>query len=400
VRSAMEWAQVKTLAADGVSQRGIAERLGINRRTVKRLLEAGEPPRYARSPAGSMLDPLEPVIRRLLEECPDMKAPRVTETLRDDYGYAGSVDLVRRRMAALRPARTERAAQRTGYRPGQVMQVDWAEMPTRPRLWGRERRVYALICSLPFSGASTAHFSFDMTIESFLEGHVRAFDWLGGVPRELVYDNVRSVVARRDGDRVAWNPRFVQLRGHYAFHATACTPATPREKGSVEGAVRYHKTGFWPARRFSSLEELDDVYADWRDRVALPRRHATGRFVVAERLAVERAALRPLPPVDFDAAGRRSSRVPLDGYLKHAGSFYRAPAALVHQRVELRFDRDRVWIEHRGATVARYPRSYTPGRWQPPPRMRREPPPSAPVAAIAVPAVVPPALSEYAELCP
>ena len=64
------------------------------------------------------------------------------------------------------------------------MQVDWAEMPTRPKLYGRERRVYALICSLPFSGASTAHFSFDMTAESFLEGHVRAFAWLGGVPRE------------------------------------------------------------------------------------------------------------------------------------------------------------------------------------------------------------------------
>ena len=59
------------------------------------------------------------------------------------------------------------------------MQVDWAEMPTRPRIAGRERRVYALICTLPFSGASTAHFSFDMTIESFLEGHVRAFDVAG-----------------------------------------------------------------------------------------------------------------------------------------------------------------------------------------------------------------------------
>ncbi len=111
--------------------------------------------------AGSMLDAFEPVVRRLLEECPDIKAPRVTETLRDDYGYVGSVDLVRRRMAALRPASGERAAQRTGYRPGQVMQVDWAEMPTRPRIDGRERRVYALICSLPYSGASTAHFSFD-----------------------------------------------------------------------------------------------------------------------------------------------------------------------------------------------------------------------------------------------
>jgi transposase len=345
-----------------------------------------------------MLDPLEPVIGRLLDEWEDIKAPRVTEALRDDYGYRGSVDLVRKRIAVLRP-REVRPAQRTGYRPGQVAQFDWAEMPTRPQVAGRERRVYALVCSLPYSGASTAHFSFDMTVESFLEGHVRAFGWLGGVPRECVYDNLRAAVARRDGDVVTWNPRFVQLRGHYAFHATPCTPATPREKGSVEGAVRYTKTGFWPARRFSSLTELDQVYADWRDRIALPRRHATGRFVVAERLAHERELLRPLPPVCFDAAGRRPSRVPLDGYLKHAGSFYRAPVSLVHQRVELRFDRDEVWIEHRGQVVARYPRSYQAGVWQPAPQMRPEPPTAAPLIPVAAPQVVPPALSDYAELC-
>jgi transposase len=399
VRSAVEWAEVRALAADGVSQREIAGRLGINRRTVKRLVVADAPPRYERAAAGSMLDPLVPVIRRLIEECPEIRAPRVTEALRDDFGYTGSVDLVRKRIAVLRPPGGERAAQRTGYRPGQVMQVDWAEMPTRPSVWGRERRVYALICSLPFSGASTAHFTFDMTIESFLQGHVRAFDWLGGVPRECVYDNLRSAVARREGQAVTWNQRFLQLRGHYAFHATACTPGTPREKGSVEGAVRYTKTGFWPARRFSSLEELDDVYARWRDRVALPRRHATGQFIVAERLDVEREALRSLPPVDFDAAGRRSSRVPLDGYLKHAGSFYRAPESLVHQRVELRFDRDMVWIEHRGLTVARYPRSYLQGRWLPPARMRPEPPTAAALTPIAAPEIVPPMLSDYAELC-
>jgi transposase len=398
VRSAVEWAQVRAMAADGVSQREIAARLGINRRTVKRLVEAGEPPRYERKPAGSMLDPLESVIRRLMDEWPQIKAPRVTELLRDEYGYAGSVDLVRKRMAGLRP-REVRPAQRTGYRPGQVMQVDWAEMPTRPRVAGRERRVYALICSLPYSGASTAHFSFDMTIESFLEGHVLAFDWLGGVPRECVYDNLRAAVARRERDVITWNQRFVQLRGHYAFHATACTPETPREKGSVEGAVRYTKTGFWPARRFSSLAELDEVYADWRDRIALPRRHATGRFVVGERLAHERELLRPLPPVAFDAAGRRSSRVPLDGYLKHAGSFYRAPEGLVHQRVELRWGRDQVWVEHRGEVVARYRRSYVAGTWQPEPRMRPEPPQPAPLVAIATPEIVPPALSDYAGLC-
>ena len=104
-------------------------------------------------------------------------------------------------------------------------------MPTRPKIAGRERRVHALICSLPFSGAATAH-TFAMTIESLLQGHVGAFEWLGGVPRECVYDNRRSAVARRermDGrDVISWNARFSQLRGHYASHAHACTPETPR----------------------------------------------------------------------------------------------------------------------------------------------------------------------------
>lgn len=74
-----------------------------------------------------------------------------------------------------------------------------------------------------------------------MEGHVRAFEWLGGVPRECVYDNLRAAVARRDAQQVTWAPRFSQLRGHYAFHAHASTPGTPREKGGVEGAVRFHK---------------------------------------------------------------------------------------------------------------------------------------------------------------
>lgn len=148
------------LDADGVSWRQIANQLGIDPRAVKRLAESSEPPSYRRAPAGSMLDPLEPLIRELLEEWEDIKAPRGTEHLRDHHGYPGSVDLVRKRMAQIRP-RSERPAQRTGYRPAQVMQGDWAEMPTRPKIAGRERRVYALVCSLPYSGASTVHFSFE-----------------------------------------------------------------------------------------------------------------------------------------------------------------------------------------------------------------------------------------------
>jgi subtilase family protein len=96
--------------------------------------------------------------------------------LREEYGYEGSVDLVKRRLRALRPPAV-RATQRTGYRPGQVLQLDWAEMPTRPTLAGRERRVYALVASLPYSGAQTAFFSFEMTLEAFLEGHDTGVRW-------------------------------------------------------------------------------------------------------------------------------------------------------------------------------------------------------------------------------
>jgi transposase len=398
VRSALEWAEVRTLAANGVSQREIARRLGINRRTVRRMLEADAPPSYRRAPQGSKVDRFEPVIRATLAECPGIKAPRMTDILRDEHGYEGSVDVVKRRLRELRPP-SERPAQRTGYRPGQVLQLDWLELPTRPKVAGRERRVYALLATLPYSGAQSAHFSFDMTAESFLEGHVAILDWLGGVVRECVYDNLRSVVAKRDGDEIRWNERFLHLRGHYAFHSTACTPQTPREKGSVEGGVRYLKTGFWPARRISSLADLDEQYADWRERVCNRRLHSTGRFLVHERLAAERQALRPLPPSRFDYAYARESRVPLDGYLRYRQSFYRAPEALVHQRVCLRADRDSVWICHRGAEVARYPRSYEPGSWLPPPRLRPEPPTVPMPAEIAIPAIAPPELRDYAALC-
>jgi len=386
------------LAAEGLSQREIARRLGINRRTVIRLARSDEPPHYRRPALGSQLDPLEPVLRQLVEEWPQIKAPRVTEILRLEYGFGGSERLVREHLRRLRPT-SVRPAQRTGYRPAQVLQLDWAELPTRPRIAGRERRVYALVAALPYSGAQTAHFSFDLTLESFLEGHVRAFEFFGGVPRECVYDNLRSVVARREREQVVWNQRFLHLRGHYAFHSSACTPETPREKGSVEAAVRHLKSGFWPARRFRDLGELDEQYVDWRDGVCNARVHASGRFPVAERLAEERAALRPLPPTRFDWSGHRSVRVPIDGYLKHGRCFYRAPERLVHERVELRFDRDEVWIVHRGVEVARYGRSYEQGLWLPPPVMRPEPPAPPRAALIAPVAVAPPELAAYAELC-
>jgi hypothetical protein len=163
--------------------------------------------------------------------------------------------------------------------------------------------------------------------------------------------------------------------------------------------VRYLKTGFWPARRFQTLGELDAQYADWRDEVANRRRHASGRFLVDARLEEERRALRQLPPERFDWSAGRVVRVPLDGYLRHGGCFYRAPSTLVHQRVELRSNRDEVWILAHGLRVAFYRRCYEPGSWLPAPIMRPEPPATAPPATLTTAQIAPPELADYAELC-
>jgi len=101
----LEWAQVRALVADGISEREIARRLGMNRRTVARLARSAEPPRYRRAPTGSQLDSFEPVLRRLLEEWPQIKAPRLAEILRADYGYTGSLRLVQEHLKGRRSVR-------------------------------------------------------------------------------------------------------------------------------------------------------------------------------------------------------------------------------------------------------------------------------------------------------
>ena len=179
-----------------------------------------------------MLDPLEPVLRQLVADFEDIKAPRVTELLRDDYGYSGSIDLVRKRLAELRP-KTARPAQKTAYRPGQVMQVDWAEMPTRPKVLGRERRVYALVCTLPFSGASTAHFTFDMTIESFLQGHVTALTGSAGCRASASMTTCvrRSVVRAGRGSSPTCSPSPTTCRSIPSSSAT--TIAYPTSTAAI-----------------------------------------------------------------------------------------------------------------------------------------------------------------------
>ena len=158
-------------------------------------------------------------------------------------------------------------------------------MPTRTWVLGVERRVLCADRVVAVFRSADCPFRFRRDA-GVVHGGSRAgrSHWLGGVPRECVYDNLRvgGCQARQSALASVGNQRFLHLRSHYAFHSTACTPSSPREKGSVEGAVWYLKTGFWPGRRWETLPELDQVYGDWRNQVAHRRRHATGERGLGE----------------------------------------------------------------------------------------------------------------------
>jgi transposase len=393
--SGSDWWEVRRLAQAGMSQREIAVRLGINRRTVAKMTATAEPPTTDPALRGSQLDPLMLAIDAALAQQPGMQAPGMTELLRAQQGYGGSVDLVRRRLAEVR-ADPEDAAAAVGPLAGGAVEWDWARMRQRPWMGGVRRSVWALVASLPFSGAQTAHFSLDATLESFLEGHVRVFDWLQGVPAAGTYEHLLPVVAKRDTRQaLRWNRRFRALRGHYAFSSAVYRapegetldggqPPEPDEqpasrmdgadeprgtaRDSLAQAVERLHESFWPTQRFKGLAELDVVYASWRDEAAHPERNAaTGGLLVAERLVEERAALQALPSTEFDFSVRRTTRVSADGYVLYGACFYKVPGELAGAHVELHATRDLVWIEARGVRVAQYARSYKPGVWLPRP---------------------------------
>src|SRR6202022_2304080 len=124
---------------------------------------------------------------------------------------------------------------------------------------------------LSWSRAIYARFMLDQTLESFLRGHVLAFEALGGVPRSALYDNLKSVVLERVGDVIRFHPRLLELAGHYHFAPKPVAPARGNQKGRVERAIRYLRDSFFAARSFHSLDDLNAQLGDWIDRVALAR---------------------------------------------------------------------------------------------------------------------------------
>ena len=209
----------------------IAAQLGLHHETVRAAVEreTGGFRRGACRP--SILDPYLPFIRDTLAQYPRLRATRVYEMVRQ-RGYAGSVIQVRRLVRRLRPETSRAVYRRVVTLSGESAQVDWGSFG-KVRIGQGTRTVSGFVMVLGYSRALAALFTLDQTLESFLRGHVHAFDALGGVARNLVYDNLRSAVLDRRGAAVQFHPRLLELAGHYHFAPRPCTPGRGNEKGAA-----------------------------------------------------------------------------------------------------------------------------------------------------------------------
>jgi len=334
----------------------IAAQLDLHADTVRRALATE---RFARPGVArpSKLDPYRPFLQATLEQYPRLRATRLFEMARS-RGYAGSVGQVRRAVRVLRPAPKTAAYLRLNLLPGEQGQADWGSFGT-VTIGRATRRLSAFVLVLSWSRALHAVFMLDQSLESFLRGHVEAFTALRGVPRVLLYDNMKSAVLERQGDAIRFHPRLLELCGHYHFVPRPCAVGAAWEKGRVERAIRYLREAFFAARAFRDVEDLNRQFAHWRDTVAHARKvPGDPTRTVADALAEEQGRLLPLPQHPFPTALVKVVRSGKTPYIRFDRNWYSIPHTLVQQPLTLVADAETVRLCDETETVAEHLRCY------------------------------------------
>lgn len=336
----------------------IASELGVHHTTVVRALNRAQlVGATVRRVPSSLLDPYKPFIADVLERHPRLRATRLHAMLQG-RGYPGGVLAVRRYVRTVRPRRAE-AFLRLQTLPGEQGQVDWGHFG-KVAVGHARRPLVCFVLVLSWSRAVYARFALDQSLESFLRGHVEAFAALGGVPRTLLYDNLKSVVLERMGDHVRYHPRLLELAGHYHFAPKPCAPYRGNEKGKVERTIQYLRHAFFAARRFADVADLNRQLATWIVDTA-HRRPVPGdpeRRMVAAALAEERPRLLPLPQHPFPSTLVRPVASGKTPYIRFDGNDYSIPHAAVGRPLTLVADEHTVRIVESATELARHRRSY------------------------------------------
>jgi transposase len=346
---------------DGMSQRRAARVFGIDPKTVAKMLRFSVPPGYRRSkpPARPKLDGFTGVIDRILEE--DRGRPRkqrhtarrIFQRLRAEHGFAGGETIVK---AYVRERRLQgREVFVPLVHPPGHGQADFGEAVAV--VGGEERRIHFFGLDLPHSDACFVKAYPAETAEAFCDGHGAAF--FGGVPRSMLYDNTRLVVARILGDGTRQRTRaFAELQSHFLFADRFGRPGKGNDKGKVEGLVGYARRNFLvPVPRVESFDVLN-AHLEARCRERRGARLRGHDETIGERLARDQAALLPLPAVPYEACDIRSARVSSLSLVRYRGNDYSVPVAYGHREVVVRGYVEAVVIGCGAAEIARHRRSY------------------------------------------
>ena len=354
-----EIVMILDLHRQGLSVSAIARQSGIDRKTVRKYIERGlEAPIYGpRKPRETVIDPFTAYLRDRVARYPGLTGKRLFRELKE-LGYGGGYTVVTDFLRDVRPAAAEHGYEvRFETPPGEQAQVDFARFhvvftdePTTPRI------VWLFSLVLGFSRLIWARFVLHQDLPTVLRCHASAFEALGGVPREILYDRMKTaVIGEGEAGGIVYNRALVDLARHYGFHPKACQPYRAKTKGKVERPFRYIREDFFLARSFRNLDDLNAQLRHWLDTVANPRVHATTRCVVNEAFAEERTALRPLPLAPFRSVLKLERRISREGMVSVGGNFYSVPDATRRRVVEVHTLADEIRIFEDGVLIATHP---------------------------------------------
>lgn len=337
----------------------IAGHLHVHHSVVTRVIAAdGAPP--TRPQRSARIDAFVPFILDSLRRYPGLLSSRLYQMCRE-RGYRGSPDHFRHMVARHRPPRPVEAFLRTTALPGEHGQVDWAHFG-KIKIGRAEHSLLAFVCVLSYSRRIFLRFYLDQRIENFLRGHVAAFAAWNGLPRVLLYDNLKSAVLDRRGDAILFNPRLVDFSKHYRFEIRPAAVARGNEKGRVERAIGYVRTSFWPARRWRDLDDLNAQAEAWCQGEASERPWPDDRQqTVAAAFAAEQPRLLSLPANVYETEEIVAAKVGKTPHVRFCGNDYSVPHTLVRRVVEVRATLLRVRVIVDGAVVAEHARSFDRG---------------------------------------
>lgn len=345
---------------EGWRRQTIARHLGIHHGTVDRALRrAGVLPKGGTVRRRSMLDLYVPFVRATLERYPRLPASTLYEMVRR-RGYPGGADYFRHRinLLGLRPRVAPEAFLSLRTLPGEQAQVDWAHFGQRDVPGGR-RRLLAFIMVLSYSRQLFFHFFYDARLAHFLAGHAQAFAFFGGVPRTLLYDNLKTAVLERRDTAIRFHPRLLALADHYGFAPRPVAPYRGNEKGRVERAVRYLRSSYFPLRATWSLEALNHDALVWSRDIAAPRPWPQDRQrTVQQAYGEERGHLLPLPREPFPCHEQVTAKLRRSPYVRFDANRYSVPHDRIDRVLEVAADLGRVRIFDRGELVATHARSW------------------------------------------